>query len=64
MTATWDAMENELRKIRMDHLPQNGSEPEDLLAMHEAHATRGRPIPSGPVHKWEKVSSNYNSLRW
>lgn len=64
MTATWEAMDKELQKIRMDHLPQNGDDLDEQVAMYEAYESRGRPVPSGPVHKWEKTSDNFNSLRW
>mmetsp|Transcript_2650 Transcript_2650/g.4839 ORF Transcript_2650/g.4839 Transcript_2650/m.4839 type:complete len:198 (+) Transcript_2650:53-646(+) len=64
MTATWEAMDKELQKIHMDHLPQNGDDIDEVVAMYDAYETRGRPVPCGPVHKWDRVSSNYNSLRW
>mmetsp|Transcript_21519 Transcript_21519/g.31261 ORF Transcript_21519/g.31261 Transcript_21519/m.31261 type:complete len:181 (+) Transcript_21519:82-624(+) len=60
-TATWEALDKELAKVKPTHFPKDGPTELEMAEYRLECIAKGRPVTE-PPHRWKKVSSHRHIL--
>jgi hypothetical protein len=63
-TASWKSYDEALAKVTPDHFPKTWPTETEFNQMVAESTAKGRPIPDGITYKWQRVSDNFNVVRW